>query len=63
MNDGGSSLIVDNFTSNVAPGGQLSRESDGKAEIVVGATLYINGGVASQFGYYNGSYEIVFTYN
>jgi hypothetical protein len=59
---GSSEITIDKFTSNIPVGGQIMRQRDGKAEIAVGATLYING-MNNQMGFYSGSYEVVFTYN
>jgi len=58
----GKVMTVDKFASNVPIGGQITREIDGKSEISVGATLYIDGS-GSNYGFYSGSYEVVFSYN
>lgn len=61
--NGNSEVSVDGFTSNVPVGGQVIRNSDGKAEIGIGATLYIGNGLNNPAGYYTGTYEVVFMYN
>lgn len=61
--NGNSEITVDGFTSNVPVGGQVVRQSDGKAEIGIGATLYIGNGLSNPAGYYTGTYEVVFMYN
>lgn len=59
---GNRTITVNQFTSDIPSGGQIARKTDGKAEISVGATLYI-GGTLNSTGIYTGSYEVVFTYN
>lgn len=63
MSSGNQTLTVDKFTSDVPVGGQVARQSDGKAEISIGATLYIGNNLSNPAGFYSGSYEVVFTYN
>lgn len=63
MSSGNQTLTVDNFTSDVPTGGQVARQSDGKAVISIGATLYIGNNLSNPAGFYSGSYEVVFTYN
>jgi len=63
MTNGTQTLTVDNFNSDVPAGGQIVRQSDGKAEISIGATLYIGNNLSNPAGVYSGSYEVVFTYN
>lgn len=59
---GNRTITVSQFTSNIPSGGHIARQSDGKAEINVGATLYV-GGVMDGTGIFAGSYEVVFGYN
>lgn len=63
LSSGVSEVTVDEFTSDVPVGGQVVRQSDGKAEIGIGATLYIANGMSNPAGYYTGTYEVVFMYN
>lgn len=63
LSNGLSEVTVDDFTSSVPVGGQVVRQSDGKAEISIGATLYIANGLNSPAGYYTGTYKVVFLYN
>lgn len=63
LSSGVSEVTVDEFTSDVPVGGQVVRQSDGKAEISIGATLYIGNGLTNPDGYYTGTYEVVFMYN
>jgi len=63
LTNGNSEITVDGFTSNVPPGGQIVRQSDGKTEISIGATLFIGNGLSNPAGYYTGTYEVVFMYN
>jgi hypothetical protein len=63
LSNGNSEIAVDDFTSDVPPGGQIVRQSDGKAEVSIGATLYIGNGLSNPAGYYSGTYEVVFMYN
>jgi len=61
--DGSSEITVNDFDSDVPIGGQVVRQSDGKAEISIGATLYIGNGLSNPAGYYSGTYEVIFMYN
>jgi hypothetical protein len=63
LSSGVSEVTVDEFTSDVPVGGQVVRQNDGKAEISIGATLYIANGLSNPAGYYTGTYEVVFMYN
>jgi hypothetical protein len=63
LSSGISEVTVDEFTSDVPVGGQVVRQNDGKAEISIGATLYIANGMSNPAGYYTGTYEVVFMYN
>lgn len=63
LSSGVTEVTVDEFTSDVPVGGQVVRQSDGKAEISIGATLYIGNGLTNPAGYYTGTYEVVFMYN
>lgn len=63
MNSGDQTLTVDEFKTNVPTGGQVIRQTDGKAEVSIGATLYIGSNLSNPAGFYSGSYEVVFTYN
>lgn len=63
LSSGVSEVTVDEFTSDVPVGGQVVRQNDGKAEISIGATLYIGNGLTNPAGYYTGTYEVVFMYN
>ncbi|MDP4278211.1 MAG: DUF4402 domain-containing protein [Bacteroidota bacterium] len=61
--NGNAEIGVDNFESNVPVGGQVIRQSDGKAEVSIGATLHIGNGLSNPAGFYTGTYEVVFMYN
>lgn len=61
--NGSSEVTVTDFVSDVPTGGQVIRQSDGKAEVHVGATLYVGNGLSNPAGLYTGTYEVVFTYN
>ncbi len=61
--NGSSEITVDEFTSDVPVGGQVVRQSDGKAEVSIGATLHLGNGLSNPAGYYSGTYEVVFMYN
>lgn len=61
--NGNSEITVDDFVSDVPVGGQAVRQNDGKAEVGIGATLYIGNGLSNPAGYYSGTYEVVFMYN
>jgi hypothetical protein len=63
MSNGDQTLTVDNFTSDVPTSGQIVRRNDGKAEVSIGATLFIGNNLSNPAGFYSGSYEVVFTYN
>lgn len=63
LTNGNSEITVDAFTSDVPVGGQVVRQSDGKTEISIGATLLIGNGLSNPAGYYSGTYEVVFMYN
>lgn len=63
MSSGDQTLTVDEFKTNVPTGGQVIRQADGKAEVSIGATLYIGNNMSNPAGFYSGSYEVVFTYN
>ncbi len=63
LSSGVSEISVEEFTSDVPVGGQVVRQSDGKAEISIGATLLIANGLTNPAGYYTGTYEVVFMYN
>jgi hypothetical protein len=63
LSSGVSEVTVDEFTSDVPIGGQVVRQTDGKAEISIGATLYIANGLSNPAGYYTGTYEVIFMYN
>jgi len=63
MSSGDQILTVDDFTSDIPVGGQVVRQTDGKAEISIGATLFIGNNMTNPAGFYSGSYEVVFTYN
>lgn len=63
LTNGNSEITVDGFTSDVPVGGQVVRQTDGKTEISIGATLIIRNGLSNPAGYYTGTYEVVFTYN
>ena len=61
--NGSSEITVDDFVSDVPIGGQVVRQNDGKAEVSIGATLYLGNGLSNPAGYYSGTYEVVFMYN
>jgi hypothetical protein len=61
--NGSSEITVDEFTSDVPVGGQVVRQSDGKSEVSIGATLHLGNGLSNPAGYYSGTYEVVFMYN
>ena len=61
--NGNSEITVDEFVSDIPVGGQVIRQSDGKAEISIGATLFIGNSLSNPAGYYTGIYEVVFMYN
>lgn len=61
--NGDSEIAVRDFVSDVPTGGQVVRQNDGKAEVSIGATLYIGAGLSNPAGYYSGTYEVVFMYN
>jgi len=63
LTNGNSEVSVDGFTSDVPVGGQVVRQSDGKADVRIGATLLIANGLSNPAGYYSGTYEVVFMYN
>lgn len=63
LTNGNHEITVDKFVSDVPAGGQIVRQSDGKAEVSIGATLYIENGLSNPAGFYTGTYEAVFTYN
>jgi hypothetical protein len=63
LSNGNQTLTVEEFTSDVPAGGQIVRQNDGKAEINIGATLFIGSNLNNPSGFYSGSYEVVFTYN
>jgi len=63
LSNGNSEITVNDFISDVPVGGQIVRQSDGKAEVSIGATLYISNGLSNPAGYYSGTYEVVFMYN
>jgi len=60
---GNSEITVNEFVSNIPVGGQVVRQSDGKAEVSIGATLFIGNGLSNPAGYYSGTYQVVFMYN
>ena len=61
--NGSSEITVDEFVSDVPVGGQVVRQSDGKSEVSIGATLHLGNGLSNPAGYYSGTYEVVFMYN
>lgn len=63
LTNGSSEITVDEFTSDVPVGGQVVRQSDGKSEVSIGATLHLGNGLSNPAGYYSGTYEVVFMYN
>lgn len=63
MSNSDQTLTVDNFRSSVPQSGQVIRQADGKAEVNIGATLFIGSNLTNPAGFYSGSYEVVFTYN
>lgn len=58
-----SEITVDDFVSDVPIGGQIIRQGDGKAEVTIGATLYLGNSLSNPAGYYTGTYEVIFMYN
>jgi hypothetical protein len=63
LSNGNNEITVDQFTSDVPVGGQIVRQSDGKAEVSIGATMYLGDGLNNPAGFYAGTYEAVFMYN
>ena len=63
MSNGDQTLTVDQFKTDVPTGGQMIRQTDGKSEVSIGATLFIGNNLSNPAGFYSGSYEVVFTYN
>ena len=63
LTNGNAEIAVDGFESDIPVGGQIVRQSDGKVEVSIGATLHIGNGATNPAGYYSGTYEIVFMYN
>jgi hypothetical protein len=61
--NGSSEISVDNFISDVPVGGQVVRQEDGKAEVSIGATLFLGNSLSNPAGYYSGTFEVVFMYN
>jgi hypothetical protein len=55
-------LTVDQFISDIPTNGQLTN-SNGKLEINIGATLYIDNYIFNPSGIYFGTYEIIFPNN
>jgi len=56
-------LIVDQFVSDMPPGGKIISDIEGRLEVKIGATLHVGDWQSNPPGFYAGTYDVVFMYN
>lgn len=63
FSNGGYSMTVTDFRTNLPAGGKMVDLTTGKMEVSVGATLRVGNNITNPTGFYSGIYDIVFMYN